>query len=87
MESTTRTSSDPGDLRIQIDRNRCQGRARCVAIAPWLFELDEAGQARASGNGTVPPDFEEEAWLAEAYCPANAIRVCGQAMKCRYHDT
>jgi ferredoxin len=67
-----------GRLQIRVGRQRCQGRARCVAIAPGLFGLDEVGKGCAIGDGTVPPGLEEEAWLAEAFCPVNAIEVTEQ---------
>jgi len=50
-----------------------------VAITPGLFGLDEFGKKAAlSAMGAVPPDLEEEAWLAEARCPVNAIEVIEQ---------
>ena len=62
-------------LRIRVDRNRCQGHNRCKALAPALFELDGFGNARAAGDGSVAPGFEEKAWLARASCPEEAIEV------------
>jgi hypothetical protein len=29
----------PGQLRVRVDRERCQGHARCVAVASELFQL------------------------------------------------
>ncbi|MGY3080689.1 ferredoxin [Bradyrhizobium sp. LM6.10] len=42
-------------LRIHVDPDKCQGHARCKALAPELFELDEYGNAHEAGDGTVPP--------------------------------
>ncbi|MBU3751438.1 MAG: ferredoxin, partial [Mycobacterium sp.] len=28
-------------MRVVVDRDRCEGNAICVGIAPELFELDE----------------------------------------------
>ncbi len=62
-------------LRVHVDRERCQGHARCNALAPELFALDELGIAREVGDGTVPPGLEDKAWLAQANCPELAIDV------------
>jgi len=60
-------------LKLRIDGQRCQGHARCYALAPDLFALDELGNAHVVGDGTVPPGLEEKAWLAKANCPELAI--------------
>ena len=58
-----------------MDHERCQGHARCYAIAPELFEVDDYGLSTARGDGTVPPGLEESALLAVANCPEFAITV------------
>ena len=60
-------------LKVSVDKERCQGHARCYALAPELFALDELGNARVVGDGTVPPGLEDKAWLAKANCPELAI--------------
>ena len=65
----------PLQLRVKVDRERCQGHTRCYAVAPDLFELDDLGNAREVGDGLVPPELEEKARLAEANCPEEAISV------------
>jgi len=62
-------------LRVRVDRTLCQGHARCVALAPELFEADEFGGGREIGDGGVPSDLENKAWLARANCPEFAIDV------------
>jgi len=62
-------------LRIQIDPERCQGHNRCYAIAPELVEIDDYGNARAKGDGAVPPALEEKARLAVKNCPEHAVRL------------
>ena len=39
-----------GLLRVQVDRERCQGHARCVAVASELFQLDAFGNAHEIGD-------------------------------------
>jgi ferredoxin len=62
-------------LKVRIDRERCQGHARCFALAPELFELDELGNGRERKEGAVPPGLEDKAYLARANCPEFAIEV------------
>ena len=62
-------------LRVRVDRDKCQGHNRCKALAPELFELDEYGNAREKGDGTVPAGLEEKAYLARSNCPEFAILI------------
>jgi ferredoxin len=67
--------SEHKTLTVRVDPARCQGHNRCTALAPQLFELDELGYARARGDGAVPEELHNEAWLARANCPELAIDV------------
>jgi len=62
-------------LRVRVDRERCQGHARCFALAPELFALDEFGNGRERGDGSVAAALEDKARLAQANCPELAIEV------------
>jgi ferredoxin len=62
-------------LRVRVDPDKCQGHNRCKAVAPELFELDEYGNARAAGDGIVPPHLEEKAHLAKSNCPEFAVEI------------
>lgn len=62
-------------FRVRIDSERCQGHNRCCAIAPELFEADDLGNAKARGDGTVPPALAAKARLAVANCPEHAVRL------------
>jgi ferredoxin len=62
-------------LKIHVDPDKCQGHARCKALAPELFELDDYGNAHESGDGVVPASLEDKAYLARANCPEFAIEV------------
>ncbi len=65
----------PAVSKLRVDSTRCQGHARCVAVAPDLFELDRLGNFREKGNGTISPDLEDKARLAEANCPELAVEI------------
>lgn len=62
-------------LKIRVDHEKCQGHARCKSLVPELFDLDEFGNARERGDGSVPAGLEERAWLARSNCPETAIEV------------
>ena len=55
-------------LKVRVDRERCQGHARC-------FELDQFGNGRERGDGTVPTALEDKARLAQANCPEMAVEI------------
>jgi ferredoxin len=62
-------------LKVKVDPNKCEGHARCAALAPELFRLDELGNAHEIGDGTVPAALADKAYLAKANCPELAIEV------------
>lgn len=62
-------------MRVAVDRERCSGHNRCVAVAPDLFTLDDLGFADVVGDGEVHADLERAAWSAVLNCPEQAIAV------------
>jgi ferredoxin len=62
-------------MKVRIDPERCQGHARCYALAPDLFDVDDFGQSHVRGDGIVPVEREDAARLAVANCPEFAIEV------------
>lgn len=60
-------------MKIRVDPDRCQGHARCFALVPELFSVDDYGLSSVIGDGTVPAELEEKAKLAIANCPEFAI--------------
>ncbi|MGJ0431045.1 cytochrome P450 [Methylobacter sp.] len=61
-------------FRVIIDRELCQGHATCMAEAPELFQVDEAGNVTVLQENP-PPDLLEKARQAEKYCPSKAIKI------------
>ena len=65
--------------RIDVDRDLCQGHARCAALVPELFDLDDDGYSVVRPGREAIPDGDEEALdralLAVENCPEQAIRV------------
>ena len=60
-------------MKLRVDPAKCQGHARCFALVPELFDVDDYGMSSVEGDGTVPVALEERARLAMANCPEFAI--------------
>lgn len=61
-------------MRIIVHREKCQGHARCWAMAPDVFDLDDEGYVVA-GDIAVAPDREQDAWRGAKSCPERALDV------------
>jgi ferredoxin len=68
-------------MRVRIDPERCQGHGRCYDLAPDLFGEDEDGYGTVLADGQIPPDREDDAELAGANCPEQAIDVLEEAVR------
>lgn len=66
-------------MRVHVDSVRCQGHARCFALAPELFDIDDYGNASVRNGGLVPANSEARARLAVANCPEMAISLTEEA--------
>jgi ferredoxin len=62
-------------IRIQVDRQKCMGHARCAMMAPDVYQLDENGYVDIP-DGTVLPDGQRALALeGAAACPERALSV------------
>jgi ferredoxin len=61
-------------MKIRINRSGCTGNARCWAIAPELYPLDDEGYISIDGFD-VPPGQEELARRGARACPERVITV------------
>ncbi|MET8169010.1 ferredoxin [Streptomyces sp. NPDC005329] len=61
-------------MKITIDKAGCSGHARCAAVAPGLFHLDDDGYALPV-DGEVPQGLEQAARDGETACPERAITL------------
>jgi ferredoxin len=75
MTVARRSPAPSGFWRVRVDRARCQGPARCVALAPEIFALDMLGNGSAIGDGVVKRALIGRLRLAAANCPELAIIV------------
>lgn len=63
------------EITVRVDTEKCQGHARCSALAPELFQLDEFGHARESLSICTKPELIDKAYTARANCPEEAIII------------
>jgi ferredoxin len=61
-------------MDVHVDSEKCQGHARCYAICPEVFQLDEEGFA-STPIPTVPKELEKAAKEAVENCPERAISI------------
>lgn len=59
-------------MRVVVDRDRCEGNAFCVRIAPEVFALDDDEYAVVIAD-PVPGEQESLAEKAIAECPRAAL--------------
>lgn len=64
-------------MKIKVDHILCQGHARCYALAPDIFELDDSGYIVA-GDIDVPAGQEAIARRGARACPERALTVLGE---------
>ncbi|MBV9660937.1 MAG: ferredoxin [Acidimicrobiales bacterium] len=63
-------------MKVHVDDSRCTGHARCNAVSPEFYELDELGYNAWRGKSIeVPPEREDEARRGAAACPELAITI------------
>jgi ferredoxin len=59
-------------VRVIVDRDRCEGNAVCLGIAPEIFDLDDEDYAVVKTD-PVPTDQEALVEQAIAECPRAAL--------------
>ena len=63
------------EITVRVEADKCQGHARCSALAPELFQLDEFGHAQQPLGICARPELIEKAYIARANCPEEAIVI------------
>ncbi len=61
-------------MRIEIDRELCQGHAECMVEAEQVFQVTTTGELTVLLE-EPPPELQEAVRSAAKYCPSNAIRL------------
>lgn len=62
-------------VRIMVDLGRCVGHARCYALAPEWFDLDDETGISSAKVGDVPLRLEASVLAATNGCPERAIEI------------
>jgi ferredoxin len=63
---------EEGVVRVEVDRDRCEGNAVCLGIAPDIFDLDDEDYAVVKID-PIPAGQEDLAEQAIAECPRAAL--------------
>jgi ferredoxin len=61
-------------IRINVIEGKCVGHARCAAVAPEVYVLDEDGYLDLPEK-SVLPEIEGQARRGARACPERAINV------------
>lgn len=61
-------------MKIHINKAACVGHARCAAVAPDIYKLDDDGYITVE-EIDVPPGKEKEAVRGARACPERIITV------------
>lgn len=61
-------------MKLQVRKSGCAGHARCAAVAPDVFELDDDGYIAFEAKD-VPPEMEASARRGARACPERIIEV------------
>lgn len=65
-------------MKIKVSHELCQGHARCWALAPDIFKLDDEGYI-TPGDIDVPEGQETLAKRGARSCPERALKVEDEA--------
>ncbi|MCT7660705.1 ferredoxin [Mycobacterium deserti] len=61
-------------IRIDLDRERCEGHAMCEAFAPEFFSVDDEGTLTVVAE-IVPAGSETTVHNAVSACPVAALKI------------
>jgi len=61
-------------LKVIANQKLCSGHARCAAVAPEVFELNDDGYI-GFAEKVVPPEFEAAARRGVRACPERALSL------------
>jgi ferredoxin len=59
---------------VTLETSKCRGHARCNAVAPEVYTLDDDGYCNIS-ELTVPEGLEQAARNGAANCPERALTI------------
>lgn len=62
-------------MRIELDRNVCQGHGVCQMNAPHLFTLSDEDGLAIQPTNPIPEEYEDEGRAAVINCPELALKL------------
>lgn len=62
-------------MRIELDRNVCQGHGVCQMNAPHLFTLSDEDGLAIQPENPIPPEYQDEGRMAVINCPERALTL------------
>jgi len=65
-------------MKVILDRSKCVGHARCAAVAPEVYDLDENGYLAAEEK-SVGDEMRPQAIRGMRACPERAISIAEDA--------
>lgn len=64
-------------MKMMVDFDLCEGHGECVAAAPEIFDLDDAGEKVVVLMPEPPEELRDKAMEAVRICPMAALHVEG----------
>ena len=61
-------------MRLDVDRDRCEGHGLCEAAAPLVYQLDDEGELVLL-HDVVPAALQASAAAGARVCPVAALTV------------
>ncbi|MGH3969569.1 MAG: ferredoxin [Mycobacterium sp.] len=62
-------------MRVKLNTERCSGHARCFAVAPDVYDIDDNGFCVPLPDQPLPADLEVAARDGVDACPENALEI------------
>jgi ferredoxin len=62
-------------VKVVVDNAKCTGHARCAALGPEVYHLDDEGFNDMRGETEIPVGLEDQARDGAEGCPERAITV------------
>ena len=66
-------------MKVIARKDACAGHARCHAVAPEVFDLDDVGYISFTEK-EVPPELEAQARRGVRACPERVLSIQGEKL-------
>jgi ferredoxin len=60
-------------MRVKLNKERCSGHARCFAVAPEVYNIDDDGFCLPLPDEPINSEHEGHARAGVDACPENAL--------------